>query len=137
MYSIELYITAPSSTTIGRTIDANLQMSEARLLQYAFPSEGLTLAIDVTQGQIQVYGSFSIPNPTVLTADFSVQFTSGNNYFFVSPELYQSTINTRISKRQTPSTDSSTNVYISLTGLQNNNVFSMNTTLGDTTPPPG
>ena len=104
-------------------------MSEARLLQYAFPSEGLTLVIDVTQGQIQVYGSFSIPNPTVLTADFSVQFTSRNNYFFVSPQLYQST-NTIIS------TNSSTNVYISLTGLQNNNVFSMNTTLDDTTPPP-
>ena len=129
MYSIELYITAPSSTTTGSTIDANLQMSEARLLEYAFPSEGLTLAIDVTQGQIQVYGSFSIPNPTVLTADFSVQFTSRNNYFFVSPQLYQSTINTIIS------TNSSTNVYISLTGLQNNNVFSMNTTLSDTTPP--
>ena len=97
----------------------------------------MTIVIDVTKGQIQVYGSFSIPNPTVLTADFSVQFTSGNNYFFVSPQLYQSTINTRISKRQTPSTNSSTNVYISLTGLQNNTVFSMNTTLGDTTPPPG
>ena len=129
MYSIELYITAPSLVDIGRSItNITLQKEQVRLLEFAFPCGGLTIKIDVTQGQIQVYGSFSIPNPTLLTADFSVLFTFGNNNFFVSPrpELYQ----TIASKCQTPSTNSSTNVYISLTGLQNNTVFSMNTTVG-------
>ena len=111
-------VTAPAVVDIGNEINVNLEMGEVRLLRYAFPSEGLTLVIDVTQGQIQVYGSFSIPNPTVLTADFSVQFTSGNNYFFVNPQIYFNT-----------NTNSSTNVYISLAGLQESNVFSMNTAL--------
>ena len=121
----ELYITAPSSTTIGSTIDANLQMSEARLLQYAFPSEGLTLVIDVTQGQIQVYGSFSIPNPTVLTADFYIPNISKRIDHFISFQLYLSS---------TGNTSSVVDVYayISITGLQGSNSFSLNTTLGIT-----
>ena len=102
-------------------------MSEARLLQYAFPSEGLTLVIDVTQGQIQVYGSFSIPNPTVLTADFYIPNISKRIDHFISFQLYLSSTGIR-------NTSSVVDVYmyISITGLQGSNSFSLNTTLGIT-----
>ena len=63
-------------------------------------------------------------NPTVLTADFSVQSTSEGIDYFISPELYAriSTANNGSSKRQS-STNSSVNVYLSLTGLQNNKQY--------------
>ena len=127
-----MYITATAPTAIGSPINVNLQTRETRLLQYTFPNEGLTLTTDLTQGQIQIYGSFSIHNPTALTADFAVR----SSHLFISTELYMSTINSsRISKHQSL-TNSSSNVYISLTALQSNTAFSMNTTFGDTTPPP-
>ena len=94
----------------------------------------MTLKVDITQGQLQVYGSFSIRNPTSLTADFSVQSTSAGIYYIISPKLYSSSTNTGlITKCQaSPSTNTSAvSVYISLTGLVNNTMFSLNTTFGD------
>ena len=54
-------------------------------------------------------------NPTVLTADFSVQSTSEGIDYFISPELYTriSTASNGSSKHQS-STNSSVNVYLSL-----------------------
>ena len=113
-------------------INVNLQTRETRLLQYTFPNEGLTLTTDLTQGQIQIYGSFSIHNPTALTADFAVR----SSHLFISTELYMSTINSsRISKHQSLLIVHACYTLL-LTALQSNTAFSMNTTFGDTTPPP-
>ena len=95
------------------------------MLAFDFPNEGITLKIDITQGQLLVYGSFSILNPNSLTADFSFQSTSDGISYFISPELYQSsTIRFNVSR--------SADLYISLIGLQNNNIFLLNSTFGDT-----
>ena len=126
---------APALSIISDVIEGILQTNEARLLEFPFPSEGMTLKVDITRGQLQVYGSFSIRNPTSLTADFSVQSTFTGIDYFISPKLYSSSTNTGlITKRQaSPSTNTSAvSVYISLTGLVNNTVFSLNTTFGDT-----
>ena len=128
-----MYYIAPAITTINDIIEGTIGIRQVRLLQYQFPSEGMTLKVDINRGELQVYGSFSIRNPTVLTADFSVQSTSQGIDYYISPELYarSSTASNSISKRQA-STNSSVNVYLSLTGLQNNTEFFLNTTFGDT-----
>ena len=118
-------------------MDTSLSIDESCLLQYPFPDEGITLKIDITIGQIQVQGSFTIRNPTSLTADFSIQSTSAGIDYFISPDLYQSSIggmqaNRR--RRQTGSLSNTTaNVYLSIVGLLKNNTFSLNTTFVDTT----
>ena len=122
-----MYYIAPAITTINDVIEGIIGIRQVRLLQYQFPSEGMTLKVTITRGQLQVYGSFSIRNPTVLTADFSVQSTSQGIHYFISPELY-----VRSSTEIQDSTNSSVNVYLSLTGLQANTDFLLNTTLGDT-----
>lgn len=121
-----VFLIAPAITYISDKLEGNLEINQVRLLEYKFPKEGMTLKIDITQGQLIVYGSFSIRNPTVLTADFSIKSTSKINYF-ISPELYSNsiTVNNNISVR----------VYLSLIGLQINNTFSLNTTFGNTTIP--
>ena len=96
------------------------------MLQYAFPSEGFTVKVDIISGQLKMQGSFSVQNPTSLTSDFSVQSdnTTGINYF-VSPALRQSSTGS--------SSNTTASVYLSFMGLQANNTFILNTTYGDTT----
>ena len=114
-------------------------MSAFRLLQYAFPDEGLTIKFVIVSGQLVIYGSFSVQNPTLLTADFSIQGTTTTGIdFFISPELRQSVFDSQRNRRrrQTGSPSNTTgNVFLSIEGLQANNTFLLSTTLGDTTSP--
>ena len=106
------------------------------MLQYAFPVEGLTIKFVIVSGQLLIYGSFSVQNPTLLTADFSIQGTTTGIDFFISPELRQSVFDSQSNRRrrQTGSPSNTTgNVFLSIEGLQSNNTFTLSTTLGDTT----
>ena len=126
--------TAPAIASISDPLETNLGMDESRLLQYPFPDEGITLKIDNTIGQVQVQGSFTIQNPTSLTADFSIQSTSTGIDYFISPDLYQSSTGGMQTSRQTGWLSNTTaNVYLSIVGLLSNNTFTLNTTYGDTT----
>ena len=128
---------APAIASISDPLETSLGMDEARLLRYPFPDEGITLKIDNTIGQVQVQGSFTIRNPTSLTADFSIQSTSTGIDYFISPDLYHSStggMQTSHRRHQTGSLSNTTaNVYLSIVGLLNNNTFTLNTTYGDTT----
>ena len=128
--------TAPAIVPISEPLRTSLGMGESRLLQYPFPDEGITLKVDITLGQVLVHGSFTIQNPNSLTADFSITSTNNGINFFISPDLYHSSIGgsqTIRERRQIglPSI-TTTNVYLSIEGLQTNNTFSLNTTFGDT-----
>ena len=108
------------------------------MLQYVFPSMGMTLKIEITQGNLAVRGSFTVQNPDALTQDFSVMSNGNGIDYFISPQLYiQSTTDDDDDddgsrrKRQT----SMPNVYLSIAGLNDINTFALNTTFGDTTSP--
>ena len=137
MYHILSIKTAPAIVSINELLTTSLGMGKSRLLLYPFPEEGITLKLDVTLGRVEVQGSFTIRNPTSLTADFSFTSTNSSINFFVSPGLYQSSIGGLQTSRQRRQTGSSSNitanVYLSIEGLQTNNTFSLNTTYGDTT----
>ena len=128
--------TAPAIVSISQLLKASLGMGKFRLLQYPFPNEGLTLKVDITLGQVQVYGSFTIRNPTSLTADFSITSTTGGINFFISPDLYQSSTGDLQTSRRSRQIGSRSNttayVYLSIVGLQTNNTFFLNTTFEDT-----
>ena len=99
----------------------------------------MTIKVGITLGNVLVRGSFSVQNPTELTQDFVVMSNGGEIDYFVSPEAYEqsTTINTdgQHRKRQTMpnnTTDDFT-LYLSVIGLNDNNTFTLNTTIGDTT----
>ena len=131
---------APTILETGMEIATSISRGSSRLLQYEFPSMGMTLKVDVTQGNLVVRGSFSVQNPNELTQDFSVMSNGNDIDYFISPELLrQSTDNGnndgRRTKRQAPTPTNATdaNVYLSIVGLNDNNTFVLNTTVGDTT----
>ena len=79
--------TAPAIVSVSDYLTASLCMGKSRLLQYPFPDEGITLNVYTTLGQVQVQGSFTIENPTFLTADFSVTSTTSGIDYFISLAL--------------------------------------------------
>ena len=66
---------------VGSSINTTIQEGENRFLQFDFPTDGLTLAISVLQGRLSVFGSFSIQNPTPLSACEIqiINLTAGSN----------------------------------------------------------
>lgn len=131
---------APFFGTIGEALDGILEKDQSRLLEYDFPDEGMTLSINVTEGKLLAHGSFTIKNPNTLTADFTVQSEDANPdiNFFISPTLYEektSQINDTTNRRKRQTGDSIKKVYLSIVGLLSNNTFSLDTDIGDTTPP--
>ena len=95
----------------------------------------MTISIDIVEGRIIVYGSFTIRNPTTLTADFFIQSggSSGINYF-VSPDLYERSTSRSSGGLGRRKRQAEKNVYLAIVGLMSNNSFTMNTTTGDTVP---
>ena len=93
------------------------------------------MTISIVKGRIIVYGSFTIRNPTTLTADFSVQTggSSGINYF-VSPDLYTKSTSHSAGGLGRRKRQAEKNVYLAIVGLMSNNSFTMNTTTGDNVP---
>lgn len=134
-----LSIIAPFSSEIGTEIQGTLDQRQSRIVQVPFPADtGMTLMFSVPEGFLEVLGSFSIQNPTALTADFRFVSSPINRMIneFISPELYQRATtqqqgNTRRRRRQT--TDP--NLFLTLTGLATSNSFAFDTGLGDTRPP--
>uniref|UniRef100_A0A1X7STY4 Uncharacterized protein n=1 Tax=Amphimedon queenslandica TaxID=400682 RepID=A0A1X7STY4_AMPQE len=100
---------------------------------------GMTLKVNVTQGNLVDCRSFNVQNPDALTQDFSVMSNGNDIDYFISPELYvQSTTDDddddddgSCRKRQT----SMPNVYLSIAELNDINSFALNTTFGDTASP--
>ena len=127
---------------VGTEIVSDVARGAKRLLKYLFSkAKGLTVKVGITVGNVLVRGSFSVQNPTELTQDFAVMSNGDEIDYFVSPELYErsTTVNTdgqRRRRQATTPTNATTDeviLYLSIVGLDNNNTFSLNTTIGDTT----
>ena len=125
---ILLFYTAPAVFDINQQLKSTISKGQSQNLEYKFSSEGFTIHIEISVGELVVYGSFTIRNPTSLTADFQVDGTETLEYF-VSPALYDSSVFESANRSQL----NNTSVFVSLVGQQDNNTFIMNTMFGDTT----
>lgn len=105
-------------------------MEEGGQIRYEFfevPPQGLFLNICVSQGEIELYGSFVITNPNSALNDGMLLVTS-NGSMTVCMNLTIENSNTSIDSNDTDS------VYIALEGTQVENDFTLVTTEAE--PPP-
>ena len=136
--------TAPAIFEISQELQTTIGRDQATNLEYDFPPEGLTIQIEISVGELVLYGSFTIHSPSSLTADFEIRSTNEIDYF-VSPELYDESVINYGGENQQASGDNGgenrrrrqasedTSVFITLIGQENINTFSLNTTVDDTT----
>ena len=124
------HLTAPAIFEISQELQTTIGRDQATNLEYNFPPGGFTIKIEISVGELVLYGSFTIRSPSSLTADFEMRSTSEIDYF-VSPELYnESVINYGGENRQA---SGDTSAFITLVGQEDINTFSLNTTYDDTT----
>ena len=121
--------TAPAVINITQQLQISIGRNQVTNLEYNFPLEGLTITIEISVGELVLYGSFTIPSPSSLTADFEIRIINEIN-FFVSPELYSASVVSFIGgerRRRQISEDAS--VFITLVGQEDINTFSTTTGL--------
>ena len=124
--------TAPAIFEISEELQTTIGRDQATNLEYDFPPEGLTIKIEISVGELVLYGSFTIRSPSSLTADFEIRSTNEIDYF-VSPELYDESVINGGENRRRRQASEDTSVFITLIGQENINTFSLNTTYNDTT----
>ena len=91
-------------------------------LQYTLPPEGLTLVINVPEGEANIYGSYTIRNPTYFTADFMTGGSGVLTYYIPSPQS---------SKKRQADGGEVGNAFISVIAKKPNTTFTLNATDGD------
>lgn len=117
MYCKIIYsIAAPQQSVSGQQQIGKLNEGQVRSLTYSLPPGGLTLELNASSGEVNVYVSYSIHNPTYFTADV---ITGGSGYFtrYVPP-------------RDSPVEDSEY-VFVSLIAKKNNTKYSLDVTTGN------
>ena len=141
-------------TSIFRQLDIETKL----YLEYFVPDDGFTIQVELDIGRVVVCGSNSLERPDCsysLTYDWRLEISEYEE-LFIRPDGFPS--NTPVPTHGTPtptsaptqagtlpttsvpnSTQANSNVtvYLTIEGLDDNNVFSLNTTFGDTRAPEG
>ena len=134
-------------TSIYRQLDFKTKL----YLEYFVPGEGFTIQVELDIGSVVVCGSNSLERPDCsysLTYDWKLE-VSKYKELFIRPDGYpssglatptsaptQATLPTNAPKFN-GTTNSNVTVYITIEGLDDDNIFSLNTTYGDTRTPEG
>ena len=66
---------------MGNQQQGSIGQYESRYYQYNIPSEGFTFQLNVPEGEMGIYGSYSFRNPTVLSADFETGGSGKIEYY--------------------------------------------------------
>ena len=132
-------------TSIFRQLDFRTKL----YLEYFVPGDGFTIQVELDIGRVVVCGSNSLERPDCsysLTYDWKLEISEYEE-LFIGPDGFPSNAPaptriptaTIISPTSTPmfnnATTTNITVYLTIEGLEDDNVFSLNTTYGDTRVP--
>ena len=100
---------------------------QVRSLQYYLPEEGLTITANVSGGA-NMYISYTIRNPTILTANIT---TGGSGILSV----YVSPMDSSMKRQADLDTVGSSIIFVSIIANRDNTTFRASTAVGDVTTP--
>ena len=124
-------------TSIFRDLDFKTKL----YLEYSVPRGGFTIQVELDIGRVVVCGSNSLERPDCsysLTYDWRLEVSEYED-LFIGPDGFQSNAPRTLTPTSAPTftppmftTTTNITVYLTIEGLDENNVFSLNTTYGDT-----
>ena len=132
-------------TSIFRELDFRTKL----YLEYFVPGDGFTIQVELDIGRVVVCGSNSLERPDCsysLTYDWKLEISEYEE-LFIGPDGFPSNAPaptriptaTTIAPTGTPMSSNATTtnvtVYLTIEGLEDDNVFSLNTTYGNTRVP--
>lgn len=109
-YAVPLYV------TIGSAVTGTLGSGSTNNYQFDFPSNGITIILNVGTGTINCYASDRYIFPTSTNYDWSIS-VSGYANVFIDPDLIGRTAGSYM--------------YVALQGALSSNTYTLNTTTGD------
>ena len=138
------------------SISRQLEFETKLYLEYFVPDDGFTIQVELDIGRVVVCGSNSLERPDCsysLTYDWRLEI-SNYEELFIGPDGFPSntpvpssvTTPTEVPTQATLPTTNSPNstltgsnvtVFLTIEGLDHDNIFSLNTTYGDTRAPEG
>ena len=140
-------------TSIFRQLDMETKL----YLEYYVPEDGFTIQVELDIGRVVACGSNSLERPDCsysLTYDWKLEISEYEE-LFIGPDGLPSNARMPSGATTTPTNapthatlpttnapnstwaNSNVTVYLTIEGLDGNNVFSLNTTFGDTRAPEG
>ena len=124
-------------TSIFRDLDFKTKL----YLEYSVPRGGFTIQVELDIGRVVVCGSNSLERPDCsysLTYDWRLEVSEYED-LFIGSDGFQSNVPRTLTPTSAPTftppmftTTTNITVYLTIEGLDENNVFSLNTTYGDT-----
>ena len=128
--------TAPESRQLDEASTHSLAQGDKAYITYPFDTEeGVTLQYQVEEGALNVFGSFSVRNPTQSTADFAFPANLKTTYYYVSPDKYDEATGRQSNVRPAHQIQSipgnATTLFTAVSGLNDINNFTITTVLGD------
>ena len=133
--SFTVWLVAPESGQLDEASTHTIAQGEKTYITYPFDAiVGVTLQYRVEEGTLNVFGSFSVRNPTQSTADFTFVAELQTTYY-VSPEKFNEATgmqSTGRSARQAVSANATNyTLYTSVSGLNEMNNFTITTVPGN------
>ena len=133
--SSTVWLVAPETGQLDEASTHTIAQGEKTYITYPFDANmGVTLQYQVEVGTLNVFGSFSIRNPTQSTADFTFVAELQTTYY-VSPEMFNEATGIQSngrSARQAVSDNATTHtLFTSVSGLNEMNNFTITTVAGD------
>lgn len=110
-------IIVPTTLTFGTALTSSVGSGSINYYQYYFPSNGITIKLNVGIGTISCYISDRFQNPNEEQYDWFISVSDYSD-IFIDPNLLD----------RTPGS----NIYIGLLGIQSSNTFTLDSTTGDT-----
>ena len=106
----------PLYVTIGTAVTGTVGSGSTNNYQFDFPSNGITIILNVGSGTINCYASDQYPFPTSSNYDWTIS-VSGYANVFIDPDLIGRAAGSYM--------------YVALQGAQSSNTFTLNTATGD------
>ena len=107
----------PTTISVGTALTSSVGYGSIIYYQYDFPSNGITIILNVGTGTIYCYASDQFQNPNEERYDWKI-VVSGYSDVFIDPDLLG----------RAPGS----NIYIGLQGVGSTNTFTLASTTGDT-----
>ncbi len=135
-----LCLTVPIPAEVEDVVRGELDQGQQIRYELPIPEEGVTISLCVNDGRIVLYASTTIPNPNEAYYDFKLDCIDCNACeFFVDPNEFAPEVTTPRGRRKRADDNSTMTVftnltlYISMEGVETNNIFEIQSDIGDTT----
>ena len=110
--------------------NSSLESRSQQRMHFELPIEGMTIRLCIQRGRIVFYGSFSVATPNCALNDFYANWTLKCNEMFINREYSGPSRNKRSTEQVM--INKNTTLYVVIEGVEEENLYSMETSVGDT-----